>query len=155
MNVADELDVSPWDSLLTEVKVSTGRIAWIDSRLQDAVKADDEKRILEQIEHPEYPPSVGLGAGVKELLIESRAERRHRATVSKAAIDAGVAERLVRSLENEGLLVAKAIIAGLDALSFLSVEQRTVAVAAAHAALLSIDGPAAIGGPPVIEGETG
>lgn len=142
MSIADALDVSPWDSLIDEVKLSTGRISWIDQRLVDAVAKDDENKILEAAD-PDKVSSMsavpGLPPGVKELMVESRAERRHRATVAKAAIDAGVAERLVRNIENEGALIAAAILAGLDALNFLTIEQRSIAVAAAHAKLLSIE----------------
>lgn len=152
MNIASELDVSPWESLLTEVKISSGRIAWIDQKLVEAVEADEERKTLASVVDPESPASIGLGPGVKELLVESRAERRHRSVVAKAAIDAGVAERLVRSIENEGALVAAAIIAGLDAL-VLTTEQRTAALSAAHSKLLAIE--AVPGGPKVINGEIG
>ena len=141
MTISDVLNVSPWDALLQEVQLSSGRIAWIDKQLVDAVAAEEERRVVAEMEDPGAPRSTGLGAGVKELMVESRAERRHRATVSKAAIDAGVAERVVRVVEQEGAIVATAIVAALDALSFLTVEQRTIAVAAAHSSLLALSAP--------------
>jgi hypothetical protein len=154
MSIADALDISPWESLITEVRRSNGRIAWLDARLVEAVAADEQRKREAALADPDSPQAVGLGTGVKELLDASQKERRHCATISKAAIDAGVAERLVRELQNEGVIVATAIVAALDALSFLTLEQRTLAVAAAHAKLLAIEMTPPGTDPFTIDGET-
>lgn len=140
-SIADELNVSPWDALLTEVRRSAGRCAWLDQRLADAAERDDSRRELERAVSDDGTPSDddgGLPPGLRALLRESRAERRHLAVVAKGAIDAGVAERLVRQVELEGQLVAAALVAGLDALN-LTADQRSAALAAAHQKLLAIE----------------
>jgi ParB-like chromosome segregation protein Spo0J len=130
--------------MLEEIKLSSGRIAWIDHKLVEAVAQSEdaeEAARLEALADPDQTsrmPTAGIPAGVKELMVESRAERRHRATVAKAAIDAGVAERIVRHLTIEGDLVAAAVTAALSAVVGLTLEQRTQAMAAAHAQLLAI-----------------
>lgn len=141
MNVAAQLNVSPWDALLLEVRRSAGRCAWLDARLAEDVSRDETRRAAEHV--LDDPADVaadlgGLPAGVRSLLRESRNERRHLAVVSKAAIDAGVAERLVRQVELEGQLVAAAIVAGLDVLA-LDPDQRARALAAAHARLTELE----------------
>jgi hypothetical protein len=152
IGIAQELNVSPWDALLLEVRRSAGRCRWLDERLHVTNVREDERatlaRALEADDDPEAPPDPGLSPALRRLLGESRAERRHLAVVSKAAIDAGVAERVVRQLELEGGLVAAAIVAGLDLLD-LTPEQRGDALAAAHAHLTAIGsnpfGPSALG----------
>jgi hypothetical protein len=77
---------------------------------------------------------------------ESRAERMQLARVSKAAIDAGVAERLVRNVELEGKVVAEALGRTLDALAVmldLSPEMRVQAFQIAHTQLLVLESPSA------------
>jgi len=143
-SIADELNVSPWDALLAEVRRSAGRCAWLDGRVADAARADDARRQRDELERAADDDSVpneddaGIPPGLRVLLRESRAERRHLSVVAKAAIDAGVAERLVRQVELEGQLVAAALVAGLDALS-LTADQRATALAAAHQRLLAIE----------------
>lgn len=142
-SIADELNVSPWDALLAEVRRSAGRCAWLDRRVAEAAEADDARRQRLTLERAVDDGSVpdeddaGLPPGLRTLLRESRNERRHLAVVAKAAIDAGVAERLVRQVELEGQLVATALLAGLDALE-LTADQRTRALEAANRRLLAI-----------------
>lgn len=122
MDVARELSVSPWDALLLSTRLAAGRVAWVDLQLQEAVAREDGEP----------------GPGVRRWLDESRRERALLARTAKAAVDAGVAERLVRQVELEGRLVAEVLGRTLDALE-LTAEQRQVAFATAHRELLQLE----------------
>lgn len=125
MDVARELNISPWEALLKSVRLSAGRVEWVDAQLRDATRRNDGG---------ESAPEVRM------WLKESREERSHLAKVSKAAIDAGVAERLVRNVELEGKVVAEVIGRTLDALD-LSPELRVRAFEVAHTQLLVLESP--------------
>lgn len=123
MDVARELNVSPWDALLMSTRLAAGRVAWVDQQLAEVVKQQDGD--------PSSP-------AVRGWLKESRNERNLLARTAKAAIDAGVAERLVRQVELEGRLVAEVLGRTLDALE-LTAEQRQAAFATAHRELLQLE----------------
>jgi hypothetical protein len=122
LDVARELDVSPWEALLRATRLAAGRVAWVDAQLAEATRAEDG----------------APGPAVRRWLDESRRERALLARTAKAAVDAGVAERLVRQVELEGRLVAEVLGRTLDALE-LSAEQRQVAFATAHRELLQLE----------------
>lgn len=130
MEVARELNVSPWDALLMSTRLAAGRVAWVDLQLDQATRANDG-----DVDTP----------AVRRWLKESRLERTLLARTAKAAIDAGVAERLVRQVELEGRLVAEVLGRTLDALE-LTAEQRQVAFATAHRELLQLEATDADGG---------
>jgi nucleotide-binding universal stress UspA family protein len=123
LEVARELNVSPWDALLKATRLAAGRVAWVDLQLDEATRANDG--------------DAGTPA-VRNWLKESRLERTLLARTAKAAIDAGVAERLVRQVELEGRLVAEVLGRTLDALE-LTAEQRQTAFATAHRELLALE----------------
>jgi hypothetical protein len=117
------LNVSPWDALLLSTRLAAGRVAWVDLQLDEATRANDG-----DVDTP----------AVRRWLKESRLERTLLARTAKAAIDAGVAERLVRQVELEGRLVAEVLGRTLDALE-LTAEQRQTAFATAHRELLALE----------------
>jgi len=125
LDVARELNVSPWEALIKTVRLSAGRVAWVDEQLREATRRNDGEE---------------SAAEVRIWLKESRDERTHLAKVSKAAIDAGVAERLVRNVELEGQLVAEVIGRVLDKLS-LDPAVRVLAFEEAHRQLLVLEAP--------------
>lgn len=135
MDVARELNITPWDALLKSVRVAAGRAAWVDAQLADAVRRNDGESGA-----PE----------VKGWLRESRDERMIMSRVAKAAIDAGVAERMVRQTELEGEIVAEVIGRVLDKLD-LPQEKRVLAFDEAHRQLLALEAPS--GTPTTVEGE--
>lgn len=103
---ARALDVTPWEGLLTAVKIAAGRVAFCEAKLGTAYS----DRQLE-------PPADDSGAagrtgedGNNLHYWVKQAELWHDklARVSKLAIDAGVAERLVRQLELEAQLMLRA-----------------------------------------------
>jgi hypothetical protein len=124
MQVAHEENISPWDALLRATRLAANRVAWVDLQLTQAVAASDGDQ--------------GATPAVRAWLKESRNERNMLARTAKAAIDAGVAERLVRQVELEGRLVAEVLGRTLDALE-LTAEQRQTAFATAHRELLALE----------------
>jgi hypothetical protein len=134
LDVARELNVTPWEALLKSVRVAAGRAAWVDQQLADATRRNDGEAA-----NPE----------VRGWLKESRAERTLLARMAKAAVDAGVAERLVRQTELEGEIVAEVLGRVLDKLG-LPPEQRVLAFDEAHRQLLALEQPS--GELPTIEG---
>lgn len=123
MEIAREENVSPWDALLRATRLAANRVAWVDGQLAAVVaRHDGDPFSLE----------------VRQALKESRNERNLLARTAKAAVDAGVAERLVRQVELEGRLVAEVLGRTLDALE-LSADQRQVAFSVAHRELLELE----------------
>jgi hypothetical protein len=135
LDIARELNVTPWEALLKSVRVAAARAAWVDAQLAEAVRRNDGES-----GNPE----------VKGWLKESRAERTLLARMAKSAVDAGVAERLVRNVELEGEIVAEVIGRVLDKLG-LPAEQRVLAFDEAHKQLLALEAPS--GDATTIEGE--
>lgn len=123
MTVAREENISPWDALLRATRLAANRVAWVDQRLAEVVARHDGEP---------------FSAEVRAALKESRNERTLLARTAKAAVDAGVAERLVRQVELEGRLVAEVLGRTLDALE-LSQDQRQTAFAVAHRELLELE----------------
>lgn len=135
LDIARELDVTPWEALIKSVKIAAARASWVDAQLAEAVRRNDGDSAT-----PE----------VKGWLRESRAERTLLARIAKSAVDAGVAERLVRQTELEGEIVAEVIGRVLDKLG-LPPEQRVLAFDEAHRQLLALEAPS--GAPTTVEGE--
>lgn len=123
LEVARELNVSPWDALLLAVRRAAGRVQWVDEQLTLATRENDGDM---------------LARPVARWLDESRRERALLARTAKAAIDAGVAERLVRHVELEGQVIARVVASVLDQLE-LDVDQRSRAFAVAQQELLTLD----------------
>jgi hypothetical protein len=114
-----ELNVQPHEALLLTVRVAAGRVAGVDKELARVLAAHDG-----DMTHPE----------VQLLLRTSRMERSLLSKTAKAAVEAGVAERLVRQVELEGQLVANALHAVLGVLP-LAPEWREYALRVAQAQL--------------------
>lgn len=126
--VARELDISPWDALLLAVRRAAGRVTWVDEQLSQAVRANDGDSSARE---------------VARWLGESRKERSLLARTAKAAIDAGVAERLVRQVELEGKVISEVIGRVLEQLD-LAPDQRVQAFTIAQNELLVLD-PSTLG----------
>jgi hypothetical protein len=127
LEVARELDVSPWEALVLAVRRAAGRVAWVDEQLTLATRECDGN---------------SLATPVVRWLAESRRERALLARTAKAAVDAGVAERLVRQVELEGRVVAEVLGRVLDRLE-LDPDQRRLAFEEAHTQLLVLESPGA------------
>lgn len=131
-DVARELDVTPWEALLLGVRLAAGRVAWVDEQLARATRATDGE------------PDNGE---VRRWLAESRRERALLGRTAKAAVDAGVAERLVRQVELEGRVIADVLGHVLDRLE-LTEDQRARAFADAHERLLVLEPSDGASSPP-------
>lgn len=82
---AKALNVTPWEALLTAVKIAAGRVAFIEAKLGEAT---DDSQL-------EAAGELAWWVRQGELWHDRMAK------VSKMAIDAGVAERMIRQVELE------------------------------------------------------
>lgn len=133
-DLAQEMDITPWEALLMSVRKAAGMVAWTERQFNESIKRNDGE-----------PSSADVLGWQKQL----RAERTTLMQTAKAATDAGLAERMVRQIELEGRVVSEAIAAALDALG-LDADSRMLAIEAAHARLMVAGDDQTI----VIDGET-
>lgn len=125
MELAQELDVNPYEALLLSVRQAGGRAAWTDLQLRDAEARHRESGGITSV------PSKDM----RFWMTESRRERSLFIKAAQTAVQAGVAAALVQRMELEGAAVADAVTAALDALELTS-EQRVAALGAAQERLL-------------------
>lgn len=122
----DLVEVNPEQALIEEVRRSVAMVRWLEERIgewQYEAAPIDEKAdwpLTRLGGLPQLIDETSRGASSftdeREWLLLYREERTHSARVSKMAIDAGLAERMVRLAEDQGRLLASAIHAILDAL---------------------------------------
>lgn len=116
---AEELDVSPWEALLLVIRITAGRLRYIEGVLGSAV--DD--RELEGRVSEEEPTGVVVGGpddgkvltgrDLSWWVTKSEEERDRLAKVSKAAIDAGVAQLLIEKELRQGEELAQTFVRAL------------------------------------------
>lgn len=115
---AEELDVSPWEALLMVIRITAGRVRYCESVLASAV--DD--RELEGRVSSEEPTGVSengdltTGRDLRWWVDTSERERDRLARVSKAAIDAGVAQLLIEKELRAGEELAGTFVKVLSAM---------------------------------------
>lgn len=102
-------DIDPAAALLEEVHRTAGHVSWLESQIAEG-QVDIAQSTLRGVE-----PSVWM-----QLY---NTERNRLIAVTKAALDAGIAERQVQLAEAQGLMLASVIRAILDDLE-LSALQR-------------------------------
>ena len=102
---AEELDVSPWEALLMVIRITAGRLRYIESVLGSA--RDDRELEGRNVGSDGEPIPLGVEVGgpndgavnmarnLSWWVEKSESERDRLAKVSKAAIDAGVAQLLI------------------------------------------------------------
>jgi hypothetical protein len=114
------VDISPSDALLQEVHQSAGAARWLRDRVQ---AIDPEALVWSKTKHVVKIESAGgddgstggceetttRASGINVWLELYYRERRHHVDVCKAALQAGVEERLVRIAEQQGALLAQAV----------------------------------------------
>jgi len=103
------------------VRRRAARVQWVDNVITEIIKQH-----IDSDGDPNIPPDE-----VKPWLMESRKEEQLMVRSAKLAIDAGVAEAVVRRLEMEGKVITDALVAGLDSLE-LTPEQRMTALSVMH-----------------------
>lgn len=99
---ADEMQMSPWEAMLSQVRLLANQVAWLRLRVHEVEKVHGVEGLR--------PGGVGWDW---VALLDARGERL--AKTAKMAVDAGVASMLVRQIEMEADNMMKAALAGLDA----------------------------------------
>lgn len=128
---AEELDVSPWEALLLVIRITAGRLRYIESVL---ASANDDTEI-------EGRAADGSPLGVSEAgdlttsrnltwwVEKSESERDRLAKVSKAAIDAGVAQLLIEKELRQGEELAETFVKVIEGLRDAGVGDEILEVA--------------------------
>ena len=115
---AGELQVSPWESILVEVRRSAHRAAWVDERVEKEAQAE---RDLEAQAHDWDDTAkfkrvqLAQSRELREWVRLSREERAHGAQVARAAVSAGLSERYIESVQAEAKMIASVLQRALQA----------------------------------------
>jgi hypothetical protein len=138
MELATEDNVSPWDALLLAVKRRAARVRWCDGvaehlmashRARCMPDSDEYDPEYAALRDPEVPPQE-----VRTWLTESRNEERIMTRAAKMAVDAGVADAMIKRVQREGQIMSDALMSALDALN-LTQDQRLLALSKMHESL--------------------
>lgn len=137
---AGELQVSPWDSLLTEVRRSAYRIEWIQARVE--AEAERERDLARQEGEwdkiRDYQIAVmNQSRELREWIKLEREERAHGATVARGAVSAGLSERYIESVQAEARMIAEVLRRALNAAN-LTPEQWQAATGELRVALADV-----------------
>lgn len=92
--MAQQLNVSPWDALLSQIRLLSGQVAFLTHKLGETTTNDDDLR-------PDGDSFYWME------LLEQRGKRL--AIVSKMAIDAGIAERMITIMENQAQILHQSV----------------------------------------------
>jgi len=135
-----EVPISPWDAILTEVRRSAYRAAWVDDRVE--TEAERERQLnankAEWTDPVEYERlRMAQGRELREWLKVSREERAHGAQVARAAVQAGLSERYIESVQAEARMIANVLQRALQAAE-LSPEQWLAATDELRVALADV-----------------
>lgn len=113
-----ELNVSPWESILTEVRRSAYRASWVDDRVEQEAQAErdliangDTWGDEDKFKRLQFAQSREL----REWIKLSREERAHGAQVARAAVSAGLSERYIESVQAEAKMIASVLQRALQA----------------------------------------
>lgn len=145
-------EVDPGTALLEEVHRTAGHVAWLASVVAELGKEDVVWGVTEETDRPavysQDGDQVGGGLEVKRRaapnawVVLYQQERQHLARVAKAAIDAGVSERVVQVYEQIAASYVQVLERVLDELQ-LTAEQRARVPSVVQAQLRAIAGGAA------------
>lgn len=99
---ADEMNVSPWEAMLSQCRLLANQVAWLRLRVYEVEK--------------KYGVA-GLRPGGEGwdwvAMLEARGDRL--AKVAKMCLDAGIQQQLVANIESEADHLMKAALSGMDA----------------------------------------
>lgn len=113
--LAGQINITPWEALLGCIKISTAQVVWLEQQIQLAIEDEDDDRI-------------------RLWQRESRAERKLLGQTSKAAIDSGIAERLVEDAQADTQRLVRdtvsAIATAIKSLGLSQSEYRRALIAA-------------------------
>lgn len=99
---ADEMNVSPWEAMLSQCRLLANQVAWLRVRVYEAEKVGGVEALR-----------PGGDAWDWVAMLEARGDRL--AKVAKMCLDAGIQQQLVASIELEADNMMKATLAGMDA----------------------------------------
>jgi hypothetical protein len=128
---AQEYDVSPWEALLLVIRITAGKLRYIESVLASAT-SDDE---LEGRVHEGEPTGVTeegqltTGRNLSWWVEQSQVERQTLAKVSKAAIDAGVAQLLIEKELRGGEELAGTFVKALEQMESAGMPEEALEIA--------------------------
>lgn len=138
--VSGEADVAPWGSLISEVRRSGHRVVWLDARVEQEVKAEEELAGKEgewdEASKFQYA-RLAQSRELREWIKLSREERAHGAQVARAAVSAGLSERYIESVQAEAKMIAGVLQRALQAAE-LTDEQWLAATAELRIALAEV-----------------
>jgi hypothetical protein len=140
MPVDGEVNVSPWESILTEVRRSAYRAAWVDERVEQEAQAErDLQAQAHDWDDTEKFKRVQLAQSreLREWVRLSREERAHGAQVARAAVSAGLSEKYISSVQAEGMMIARTLQRALQAAE-LTDEQWAAATTELRVALAEV-----------------
>jgi hypothetical protein len=123
-----QIDTTPTEALLEEVRWTAGHVAWLRERVQELEQAAVVWGKTETVEKTagEWPGVDTTHAAAPNIWVDLYTrERKHLVDVCKAAIGAGIEERRVKLAEQQGALLAAVIQRILGDLN-LSAEQRAL-----------------------------
>lgn len=112
-------DIDPAAALLEEVHRTAGHVAWLSSKVAELPEDDLVWGLVEETEKgaTEFRGTDTTHAARPSVWLDLyQRERTHLVRVSKAALDAGVNERLVQLAEQQGTMLAEIIRRSADAL---------------------------------------
>lgn len=118
-----EFHITPWEALLREVRRSAYRTAWLDQRVDAEVQR--ERELVHEADESDRQVQA---AELRRWLQESRRERMHFVRVAKTAVDAGLAERYVQSIEIEARLIARVLERSIGVLDLTFEQKQLVAL---------------------------
>lgn len=144
-------DIDPATALLEEVHRTAGHVAWLAQKIREL---DDEDLTWGVVQETDKNATMFAGTDRKSAARPTvwlelyHRERIHLVRVSKAALDAGVSERMVRLAEQQGAMLAgvirRAMDATLDEIGTMVGAKAAARVRKAWPAVLSRVVPAAI-----------
>lgn len=135
-----ETNVSPWESILTEVRRSAYRASWVDERVEQEAQAErDLAAQAHDWDDTEKFKRVQLAQSreLREWVRLSREERAHGAQVARAAVSAGLSEKYISSVQQEAKLIAQTLQRALSAAN-LTDEQWEAATTELRVALAEV-----------------
>lgn len=128
---AAEYDVSPWEALLLVIRITAGKLRYIESVLATA----NDDRELEGVAADGSPLGVSEdgvpteGRNLSWWVAQSQLERQTLAKVSKAAIDAGVAQLLIERELRGGEALAQTFVKALEEMEKAGMDEAALEVA--------------------------
>jgi hypothetical protein len=134
-----EIDVAPWDAILSEVRRSGYRILWLEERIGKEIQREADLEADEADWDPEKFEIARSRAGreLREWVRLGREERAHGAQVARAAVQAGLSERYIESVQAEARMIAGVLQRALQAAE-LTDEQWALATVELRTALAEV-----------------